>query len=337
MSFSVTDEQAQAIVKAYCGAHIKKLEIVQLGDLHAEYVLHIVQDGDQQNTFTLLVVLSPTLSEHTKLIELVASNSPLSPPTILKSDLSLTILPTPYLLLTHTADPSIWAIRPKLSPHQSTIVDLRLGNLMRTLHRIENDWFGPCNDAATWKECVSWQICFSTLMEDILAKVETSSPPIVFPDGQGVGQIRSYLGRAIGLFLFDDVEVPTLVWYPGLNCDRNIFLSADLSNLPTADVSISELTGWGSAIWGDPLMEISLRAPSTAFLEGYGGTPFLFRRQHTKRLWYTLFAALCALMHVSIPAEVPSEKQGGATECKGEDILELVSECMNALRNAPCY
>ena len=71
-------------------------------------------------------------------------------------------------------------------------------------------------------------------------------------------------------------------------------------------------------------------------MEGYtgsGGGPLVtFRRQKTKRVWYTLFLALTVLdgyLSSSDGQAVPEDKKKWAEE--------TIAECTEILKTAPCY
>jgi hypothetical protein len=69
--------------------------------------------------------------------------------------------------------------------------------------------------------------------------------------------------------------------------------------------------------------------PSQALLEAYmdGGGPLIaFPRQRTKRIWYTLFLAGIVLV-----------EEAGKDDCKVGWATELIRECVEKLKDAPCY
>ena len=87
-------------------------------------------------------------------------------------------------------------------------------------------------------------------------------------------EIRRYLSRAIGFFLFDDVEVPSLIDFTLSNDD--VFIS--LPSASTADEPhVISLPIPTHALWADPMLETLFMppGPSRALLEAYtnGGGP----------------------------------------------------------------
>ena len=213
----------------------------------------------------------------------------------------------------------------------------------------------PGGDAA-----YSWQETFVTLFESILSRVEerlgkekNPASDVLVANGDGVDKgkervlpsqdIHRYLARAISFYLFDDVEVPSLVTLTGSADDVFITLGTssqtpgDLDGLPPSIPPLPDpeiaciLPSLAHALWGDPLIEAMFTppGPSEAVLEGYagggGGPLIVFRRQKTKRLWYTLFSTLLILA------------EGMSLDEEERKAWEMVEICAKALKDAPCY
>lgn len=209
-----------------------------------------------------------------------------------------------------------------MSPHDGAKVDLRLGSALQQIHGVENDWFGIACNAEEWKECYSWQECFTLLLETVLIDAEKSALTLPFEE------LRRALSRAIGYYLFDDVEVPVLVWSSSLDWDGDAFVG------DVGSGELSGLCGWGGAVWGDPLMEGALRKPSQALIEGYGGSPIVFARQKTKRLWYTVLAALQDLVNLTNRDKGNILMRSAWNETS---LKELIEKTAQELKDAPCY
>lgn len=150
--------------------------------------------------------------------------------------------------------------------------------------------------------------------------------------------LRLALGRAFAFYVFDDVEVPSLVLSPTLDWAQRFFFDSTFSSSAMSThsqpctVISPEITfvGLDSALWGDPLMEGALAQyleASPNVVEGYGGSLMQFPRQETKRLWYIVYAASMSLLtavrerdhHRAIEAEV------------------ILKELAEKLKTAPCY
>lgn len=84
-------------------------------------------------------------------------------------------------------------------------------------------------------------------------------------------------------------------------------------------------------------MEGAFRQPSAALLSGYGGDPIVFKRQGTKRLWYTAYAVLRAL--VDLDKRGKSNRGDGYNGDKWNEGLlkELLSTTILDLIDAPCH
>ncbi|KAF7795455.1 hypothetical protein EIP86_006616 [Pleurotus ostreatoroseus] len=211
------------------------------------------------------------------------------------------------------------------------MLDMRIGAHLRTVHdRVQNDWFGLPSQARD--ELYSWQEAFTGMLETLLHEArDTFSEALPYDDTD----VRRCLSRAIGFFLFDDCEVPSLVSLAG--DDGSVIVDFNPELTPEEDeVVITSLLPLSHALWGDPLLEAMFIDPNEAFLEGYGGSPVVFARQKTKRLWYTFFLALVVLLQAS-RAAAPTETGLSDRQKKIEWAREELAGCAEKLKNAPCY
>lgn len=191
---------------------------------------------------------------------------------------------------------------------------------------MQNDWFGlPSQEK---DELYNWSDAFTWLLEGVLHEAQDIGIPLRYED------VRRYLSRAIGSFLFDDCEVPSLVSFTG--DEEAIVVEFDIEDPSSEDnIPIKSVISVSHALWGDPMLESEFIDPSAAFLEGYGGTPFIFTRQKTKRLWYTLFLALIIVIQ-SQKGPLPL-LQGEESEDKVLWAKQTLGSCVESLKDAPCY
>ncbi|TBU23453.1 hypothetical protein BD311DRAFT_73367 [Dichomitus squalens] len=264
-------------------------------------------------------------TEHA-LLKIVASQTNLPIPAIYALDISATRVPFSYLLLAHSTGVPLTLARAsgKLSPRQAALLDLRLGSYLKQLHeRVQNDWFGFPTQAKD--ELYSWQEAFTLLFETVLEDAREAGVALPYED------VRRYLSRAIGFFLFDDCEVPSLVSFTG--DEDSVLVDFDLiSGVPEdREIQVTSFVSVGHALWGDPLLETLFLEPSAAFVEGYGGPLVVFARQKTKRLWYTLFLALVIL----VQAKRPGLEEGDHEKVKW--AKETAEKSVVTLKDAPCY
>lgn len=268
-----------------------------------------------------------SLSAQHALLELVATTTDLPEPTTRTLDTSLTTAPFPYLLLSRPRGTPLSLASVKLSTRQSLQLDLRLGAHLRELHeRVQNDWFGAPSQAAD--ALYSWQEAFTLLLEGVLD--DAAACGVVLP----YGDVRRALSRAIGSFLFDDCEVPSLVTFTGSADDVLIDFAHDggRDGEDEEEVRIVAILALEHALWGDPLLEALMMAPSAALVEGYGGPLIVFARQKTKRLWYTFFLALVVV--------VQHRTAGGSGFGENENVVwaeQALRKCVEDLKDAPCY
>ena len=213
-----------------------------------------------------------TSPDATKLIlSEIAQRSDVPVPNVLVSDATKTLVDFDYLLLPH---PSPAALPTRtLAAHE----ERAFGQQLKKLHAIDNDWFGVPGEPSN---IISWEEAFTLLLETLLDKTEADK----LWETVKVEQIRGALSRAIGFFLFDDVEAPSLVWLTG----------DELSAMEVEKNGESELTflGFSHAVWGDPRMEHVFMDEVKDIQEGYEENLFLLPRQRIKWVWYSLFYAL---------------------------------------------
>ncbi|KAK1232511.1 hypothetical protein PQX77_004362 [Marasmius sp. AFHP31] len=368
MSVEITLEQARKVAaKTFQDTdHSYAVRIVELTSdsfsytrTNRAYVVDLARSEDSPATHSTFLITSAApqsvpesnatdtvyhtndLQVYTKLITLVRkfTSLPFNQPVL---DSSLTDIPYPYLLtpahpITSASMTSLSSARKRnlILPKHNVLIDLTLGQMLGQLHSgVQNEWFGlpvpvgdPLDPSYSWQETFS--ILIETLMHEIESKEELKSLELPF------GDLRRYLSRAIAFYLFDDVEVPSLVWFTGSEDDIYIVLPPSGSSDPPNIVAI--LPNLAHALWGDPHLESFFLppAPASAMKEGYeagGGEPLeLFARQKTKRSWYTVFLALVVLRERSndVGAELGDKTREWA-------VGALAKEA-EFLKDAPCY
>ncbi|KAH9918078.1 uncharacterized protein B0H18DRAFT_1032493 [Fomitopsis serialis] len=335
-AMDVTNQQAQQIMDRHCGGSAPVSSVA----LHANsgfsaftptQTYHITLSDETR--YTLRVSPPPvparesyapnTLTHEHALLQHLSSNTSLPMPKAYALDTSLTILQFPYFLLSRPRGIPLSHARARglLSERQALLLDLRLGALLHEQHDVQNDWFGT--PAQEREGLYSWQEAFTLLLETLIE------------DAVGLGislayeQLRKPLGRAIGSFLFDDCEVPSLVSFAGDEETIIVDVREDGDEVPvTSFLTVSH------ALWGDPLLEVLFMDPSKALEEGYGGSLIVFRRQKTKRLWYTVFLALMVLV------QAKREEQAGVRRVENDKVewaRRTVDQCIEELQNAPTY
>lgn len=241
-------------------------------------------------------------------------------------DASLTHIPYVYLLLSAPRGIPLAHARAsgRLTSRQVSLLDLRIGTHLRTVHdHVQNDWFGLPSQAR--------DEAFTGVLEALLHEARnTLGDALPYQDAD----VRQCLSRAIGFFLFDDCEVPSLVSLAG--DDGSVIVDFNPEAPSEEDeVPITSLLPLSHALWGDPLFEAMFISPSNAFLEGYGGSPVVFARQKTKRMWYTFFLALVVLLQASQPDVLRSDISD--RQQKADWAREELASCAEKLKTAPCY
>jgi len=214
-------------------------------------------------------VTSPDATKST--LSQIAQRSDVPVPRILVSDTTKALVDFDYLLLPHPS-PAALPTRTLTAAEERTF-----GQHLRKIHTIDNDWFGVPGEPS---EVISWEEAFTLLLEALLDKTEADE----LWDTVKIEHIRRALSRAIGFFLFDDIEVPSLVWLTG----------DESSAMEVEENGESKLTflGFSHAVWGDPRMERVFMDEVKDIQEGYAENLFLLPRQRIKGVWYSLFFAL---------------------------------------------
>ena len=220
------------------------------------------------------------------------------------------------------------------SESMNVLVDLKLGNFLGQLHsKVQNDWFGVPRLKEPTDPSYSWQETFTELLENLMLSFEKGNIKVDFEIPYE--QIRFYHSRAIGFSLFDDVEVPSLIWLTGSEDD--ILVSKPMNpDDPWSFEIRTILPVVTHALWGDPLLESFFIPPNPTkvmeegYISGGGGALAIFPRQNTKRIWYNLFLALLVLHEIRDQGDEDERKR--RAWCK-RTILSSV----DALREAPNY
>ncbi|KAF5354049.1 hypothetical protein D9756_007211 [Leucocoprinus leucothites] len=257
-------------------------------------------------------------------------------------DTSLSLIPYHFLLSGTTITPSDHLLSVTdarksglLSEKASSFLDLELGKFLGQLHaNVQNDWFGVPLLEKPAEPSYAWQETFTNLLEGLIYHFENGNVKVDFEIPYE--KIRLYHSRAIGFSLFDDVEVPSLVWLTGSEDD--VFISKPTNPDDPWSFEICAILPVGAhAIWGDPLLESFFIPPNPtkAMAEGYigggGGALTIFPRQNTKRIWYDLFLALLVLYEI--------RNLGDADEIKEKRAWceKTILDSVDALKDAPNY
>jgi hypothetical protein len=296
-----------------CTPHIKSYHIHLWANSSLIYVLTIAHRPPLEPTFW-----QPNLAVLAKIYTRVSSQTSIPLPTFHALDTTLSIVPYHYILLSYPSGLKTLTEARKdgaLSKSDGLRLDLQLGVYLRQLHDIQNDWFGIPGTQEPIDPSYNWQESFTLLLEEALHKVETEQKIELEYE-----ELRGYLSRAIGFYVFDDVQVPSLVWNWGN--EDGVLVSTSVSSDPEIKVVQLKPT---QAVWGDPLLEPFFfpSGPSSTVTEGYGKQLIVFPRQKTKRIWYNILLALTTLV------------QGGMD--KREWAMEVLEKCKAELKEAPCY
>ncbi|EAU86919.1 hypothetical protein CC1G_13079 [Coprinopsis cinerea okayama7 len=311
------------------------------------YVVDLQSEDNTKSSCFITVAQDPTTSTSKyqtnalqvihNLLETIRSKTaiPISDSVL---DTSREIIPYDYLLSPPSpfASSDIISLREAkrrnvLDPKHQVLIDLTLGQFLAQLHtNVQNDWFGVPALKEPGEPSYSWQETFTLLFESFMENVKHKGGY----EGLPYDDIQLYMSRAIAFFLFDDVEVPSLIWLTGSEDDIYISLPTHPSTkIPSIAALLPSLT---HAVWGDPLLETMFMDlnNSKTILEGYtasGGGPLIsFPRQKTKRLWYTIFLAFVVISESNEPLTLEQQQ-------KRDWAKETIVRSVTLLRDSPCY
>jgi hypothetical protein len=229
--------------------------------------------------------------------------------------------------------------RDTLPIHEHSSTDFHIGSFLRDLHTIDGEYFGRPG-TPTNEQLYVWQEAFTLALEEVIDKAQELSGVL---DSLPFEAIRSLLSRAIGSFVFDDVEWPSLVT---IAADESDFLLS-----PTGELVCALATGLSHATWGDPLLEQLFMRPRHQLIAGYKNEPYTphdaeteedsqnpsswglttFARQQNKMVWYQLYVALVAIVE-----EMESKSQ----ETESNNItrsVEAVKSCVIKIQKSSLY
>ena len=233
----------------------------------------------------------------------ISQRSDVPVPGVLASDMTKALVDFDYLLLPHPS-PAALPTRTLTRAEEKTF-----GQHLKKIHAVDNDWFGVPGEPS---DVISWEEAFTLLLEGLLDTTEADE----LWNTVKIEHIRGALSRAIGFFLFDDVEVPSLVWLTG---DESSVMEVEENR-----ESKLMFLGFSHAVWGDPRMERVFVDEVKDIQEGYDENLFLLPRQRIKGLWYALFFALLVIAESEDVRRV--EKARSEVE-KCVNQLQLVEYC----------
>ncbi len=211
-----------------------------------------------------------SLESQAHVLQLITARSTVPVPQVLRFDgTSSGPLMTPYLLTTFQSGTRLSAVSARLPGPIRARVDASLGRHVRALSdSCTGSAFGPPASVLSGEGAPSWRTAFACMLEGALRDAEDMLVTIQYD------VIRAhFLAHAA---LLHEVKTPRLVLLD-VGDERNILIDEQTG-------AIVGLTGFGNAVWGDPLLASVFANPSAAFCEGYGATPGRERGERVRLL-----------------------------------------------------
>ncbi|KAI9844918.1 MAG: hypothetical protein M1837_005204 [Sclerophora amabilis] len=221
----------------------------------------------EQNSLWTQLLLHQLLEHHTIL----------PVPRIVSYDLTHHTLGTPFILFDHIPGSRLVNLQWYLSPIQREDIDYQLGRFISSTGQVTSSHFGQLPTVATGRGSRRWREGFHELLESVLRDAEDKVIALPY---QGIRHRVERWGRVL-----DDVREAKLVL---------LDLGEVIVNENTKQ--IEGLVRCGRAIWGDPLMAGVFEDTTTAFLDGYGGSPAAFGRERIRQLLYSAYKAIVQIV-----------------------------------------
>lgn len=181
---------------------------------------------------------------------------------------------TDFLLLEFLEGYSYRQVKPQLAPEGIGQINQRIGQHIRTVHRIKSPTFGGLTPNA--KRSTSWREVFLELLESVLLNGEQAG--VELP--RAYAQIRQEI-HALA-YVLEEVKEPCLVLFD--LWEGNVLVKPETNEL-TGIIDLER------AFWADPLLEDQFRSlePDANFMLGYGANPLKMPHALMRRSVYNVF------------------------------------------------
>ncbi len=219
-----------------------------------------------------------------QVLRLVREHTNVPVPEVYFHDDSLTVIDSPYFLMSFVAGNAYHQVRDSFTPQRRAIVEQTTGTYLHQLNAIPGPYFGyPALASRGYR---SWRQAFLAMFEELLQDglEKYVGLPVEY------ATLRRQVEAAAPAL--DDVRTPQLVHWD--LWDGNIFVD------PKTGL-ISGLIDFERALWGDPLMEFQYRTLeiSPAFESGYGASLLDSASALTRRTLYNLYLYLIMVVECS--------------------------------------
>lgn len=193
------------------------------------------------------------LQVEAQVLSILANQTEIPVPELVRYHHSTTFIDLPYVLATHLQGQNLSSMS-ALSPRDQHSIDLSLGKHLRSLSLHHAAAFGDPLKVRDGKGYDSWRQAFTWVLESVLRDAEDQLVSLPF-------DVIRHLIVIHGVVL-DATTQPRLV----LLCTGKRDVLVD-----TETMQVTGLLGWGGVVWGDPwAAELLVCSGSEGMLEGFG-------------------------------------------------------------------
>lgn len=165
------------------------------------------------------------------------------------------VIGSPYLVAGPFKGSILSEVESQLSKNALASIDKSLGSLAKRLTYVSGTYFGPVGQPSAGTQ--SWSRCFAGMLESLLRDAEDALISLPYDS------IRNHVRRHRQSL--DGITQPKLLLMELVN-DHNILVDSRTH-------SVSGLTDFSSAMYGDPYLSNCFYRPSLAFVDGFGKLP----------------------------------------------------------------
>jgi aminoglycoside phosphotransferase (APT) family kinase protein len=242
---------------------------IKTGD--EEFVLRIAPDGSTPILFYEKEMMKREPAVHSAILE--QTDAPV--PEIIQYDFSKSIIERNWLLMKRLPGSALSETGISGADHDKFF--FKLGNIMRQVHGIKNDWFGYPEGSGTGPKEKIWFNAFKNMWDRLLDDILSTG----IYSAKEKERLSSLLEKNKNVF--DSSSVPALlhmdIWSQNLLCDSG--------------GNLTGIVDWDRGLWGDPEIEFSVMeycgTCPYVFWKGYGTMPKESAEYKIREIFYFLY------------------------------------------------
>ncbi len=288
----VTQEQLSLICEKHLGDQCESAVELKDGWFNAAFLL-TARSGREavlkiapSDSVRLMRYERNLMNAEVSVMRMVREVTDIPVPAIIAFDGSREEVASDYFLAERLSGLPLDQCRPTMATELGETVDLQVGVILASLHKIIGSRFGTYNQP----ESETWSAAFLSLVE--MLRQDAADLEVELPAGtfEAVEPHR---------WALTEVSAPSLVHWD--LWDGNIFVDKDSGE-------ITGLIDFERAMWADPLIEQNFRVPSPTLIQAYGNPILESPGAKSRRLLYDLHLFLimvieCRYRHLTAEHE----------------------------------